>query len=334
MKAIDILCAFLSIWHCASSIDTKEEVFSLMGLENITEVHSWLIIVIEDPEKVRVEPSRGFLTTIRKDGKTAVAIGVGGNQSKRKRIISPALTDKFNKFRFPIETKPTGFLSKGIACKESPADISKHFRHSVSPLDDMVEFVTLVTECKSPVALFSIHVFGDIQWTKIQNLDSCLNKIVIIVPRGDFDEPSFLELPMEYQGVSGHLDLALAADATEGSLIRLENFENRLHQRWTFVNNTMRNVYGMCLTAWSPMSTYLYQYECRPQWVGQIWIRYGSQIINGFRQCLTLNPEKLLAKQDNCDSTPEFLWKEWTAFDWFTVNEKKELGLTTIEADV
>ena len=52
--------------------------------------------------------------------------------------------------------------------------------------------------------------------------------------------------------------------------------------------------------------------DCRSDWAGQIWIRNGLQIFNGFGYCLTSQRWKNdYVVQHNCDSTSSFIWYDW-----------------------
>lgn len=93
----------------------------------------------------------------------------------------------------------------------------------------------------------------------------------------------------------------------EGDYVVVRN--NRV-TNWTFVNNTLQNENGKCLTAWAQRSTYLFESECSEGWQGQTWIRHGLQIINGYRLCLSTRDNYVI--QDFCKSSAPFLWRHLT----------------------
>jgi hypothetical protein len=67
----------------------------------------------------------------------------------------------------------------------------------------------------------------------------------------------------------------------EGLPIILDvKWRNNSGQRWRFVDNQLMNGHGKCLTDWTRGSSLLYQYDCRRDWVGQIWHRNDLQIVN------------------------------------------------------
>ena len=115
-----------------------------------------------------------------------------------------------------------------------------------------------------------------------------------------------------------------AKEVSEGAVIDSElEFKNSPSQRWRFVNNQLVNGNGKCLTAWTKRSWYLYQYDCHPDWAGQIWIRHGLQIVNGFRLCLAFENSSDVV-QNHCDSTSQFLWyTNWETYNKDASNESK-----------
>lgn len=83
-----------------------------------------------------------------------------------------------------------------------------------------------------------------------------------------------------------------------------------LSGHWRFVDNQLRNDFGLCLTVTSRTTWYVYQDHCRPGHPGQLWWRMGAQIVNGYSFCLATqdDPTNPYAIQDYCDNEPRFHW--------------------------
>ena len=304
----------------------KDAAVSLLQfLEANYQSRKWLVVVTDS--QLNYDHSRGFHTVqLNNSALFAAAISADRDDSPTFTHLASAL---FNEFKFPIVTVsnmkrvPTG-LGLSLIAKDGAHDIHQYFNRYLAPLwtDGRlgVESIAITTPCgKTMDGYVSVSASKGFKWKRITNQDDCANKHLIVVPTTVASEPEEKSdrgclLRNEY----GRVYLSVEGNSKEnGALINLELYwKNSTGQRWWFVNNQLVNDNGKCLTAWTEKSWYLYQYDCHPDWAGQIWIRHGLQIVNGFRFCLAFiginnNDSNMYVIQDICDSTPPFLWYDW-----------------------
>ena len=296
--------------------------------------NAWLVIsmLLEDDnqhlnKEIDFYYSRGFHATVY-NGILTAAISVERiNASEFSELTESRIKD----FRFPVETiknstkAPLG-LGLSLKPKEEAREIYKHFKRHMAQSTSQnhlgVEFFVVITPCatagRKAENSAAIAASEGFKWKKITNQDDCANKQVIAIPTRKISPARCPQKSAHLYNVNGHdsapVYLSVANNLNkEGEYVTLEREgANATGQRWNFVNNQLRNGNNKCLTAWTERSWYLYQYDCHPDWAGQIWIRHGLQIVNGFRFCLTFqglrdNPV-MYATQELCDSTLPFLW--------------------------
>ncbi len=311
-------------------------------LEDNHKTRKWLVVVgfnsDENPFDERVEFDRsGRFHTTNLNRTFAAAISADRFDPQE---FSHKTSILVHDFKFPIETVtnakkvPMGF-GLSLRAKEGVHDIHQHFnRHLTPSWEDgqlSVEFLTITTPCgtaeKKMEHYVTVSTSSGFIWKRITNQDDCANKQIIVVPKpaaeSGNDTTSNKSLTPHGGSVLlrnefGRAYLSVEDNSKEkGSYVVLDReWNNATGQRWRFVNNQLLNDHGKCLTAWTERSWYLYQYDCHPDWAGQIWIRHGLQIVNGFRFCLAFiqnvtNGFNRYVIQDVCDSTPPFLWYDW-----------------------
>ena len=292
----------------------------LQYLEENYPTKKWMVIVLPIPsgQQTNIHYSKGFYVARSKDT-FAAAISVDGTDL-------PDFTDDANSllrdFRLPLETiTKIDQMEFGLRAKDGAQNYHQHFDRFLIPLWTNgrlgVESMSITTPCitseKKTEDYVAILTSKGFKWKRITNHDECDNKQLIVVPNLEeiaSQKPStqcnktlLNEFAQSYLSVEGD-------SKEEGSYVTLDRFwRNATGQRWKFVNNQLVNN-GKCLTAWTERSWYLYQYDCHPDWAGQIWIRHGLQIVNGFRFCLAVREEGSAVRvvQDLCDSTPPFIW--------------------------
>ena len=283
----------------------------LRHLESKYNNRKWLVVVHDGVQSYNL--TEGFYNA-SVDGSTfAAAISVSGQE------LSPLSVNRFNEFRFPIKT-----VSKELKSIEEAQDIHRCWNRYLGPFKLGIESIVIVTPCGKEIKDYVTIVNSrDFIWKRIANQDKCANKRIIVVPVSNNLQGNCSQHLDNVQLSDGWLRnevddkkigyLSVQGDtAAEGTSITLDpGWRNVTGQRWRFVNNQLVNGYGKCLTAWTSRYLYLYQYDCHPDWAGQIWIRHGLQIVNGFRYCLASQRQiDDYVIQDNCDSTPSFLW-DW-----------------------
>ena len=295
----------------------------------------WLVIVLDEGRSshINLDHSSGFHTA-NSTGIFAVAISVD-------KIDPPDFSGSanvlLNDFRFPIETVSEAPFSTGLSlkCKNQAQDFHLIFQKFLIPLWDDgqfgVESVAITTPCsmadRKMNDYVSVSASSVFKWKRIKNQDECANKQIIVIPSSRFGESKMLNSDGMNQMSSLRNELGRvylsAKEVSEGAVIDSElEFKNSPSQRWRFVNNQLVNGNGKCLTAWTKRSWYLYQYDCHPDWAGQIWIRHGLQIVNGFRLCLAFENSDVV--QNHCDSTSQFLWyTNWETYNKDASNESK-----------
>ena len=284
----------------------------------------WMVMVFSDKNLTDIRPSKGFHTASTTNT-FAAAMSIDESDS-------PDFTDYANAllqdFRFPVETVTNVPFGLSLKTKDLARDFHQHFNKFLAPLPIEerlgIESVAIATPCstseKKMDHYFSVLTSSSFKWTKITNQDECVNKQLIVIPTciPIYDEIANEKTSKQYNGVLrnefGRAYLSVEGNSKEdGAYVTADGaWRNRTGQKWTFVNNQLKNENGKCLTAWTERSTYLYQYDCHPDWAGQVWIRHGLQIVNGFRFCLSVRERRedsaMYVVQDMCDSTPPFIW--------------------------
>ena len=304
-------------------------------LDDKYEIKKWVVIVSPetgDLNEVYSVQSAGFHTA-SSNGIFAAAISF---------YPAPELLTKVNAhmkdFKFPIESYYYVDISYRLSEKAPARDVYDYLNRYMSPLrtnrsDAIIESLVIETPCTATekafndfVAVTSSNVTG---YVAINNKGNCINHLVVIVPVKPFNSSATgaQDLKCYNDGVQngllrnefGQAYLSVLGDSSqeEAFMILDRAWKNSTGQRWKFVNNQLVNEHGKCLTAWKLTSTYLYQYNCRIDWMGQIWYRQGLNIVNGFNLCLayksTPNDPVMYLVQAQCDSTPPYLWYEWDA---------------------
>ena len=303
-------------------------------LDDKYEIKKWIVVVSPetgDLSKVYSIQSAGFHTA-SSNGVFAAAISF---------YPSPELLAKVNArmkdFKFPIESD-YDILSMSYYLREKvPArDVYDYLNRYVSPLrtnrsEAIIESLVVETPCTATEEAFKIFVTvtssNDTGYLALNNKGNCINHLVVIVPVKPFNSSATgaQDLKCYNDGVQngllrnefGQAYLSVLGDSSqeEAFMILDRAWKNSTGQRWKFVNNQLVNEHGKCLTAWKLTSTYLYQYNCRIDWMGQIWYRQGLNIVNGFNLCLayksTPNDPVMYLVQAQCDSTPPYLWYDW-----------------------
>lgn len=118
-----------------------------------------------------------------------------------------------------------------------------------------------------------------------------------------------------------HFNMFLSVENDGGALpsrVRLEiDFKNKPSQIWRFVDNTLRNSQGKCLTVYKNDSC-LWSDDCDKNETEQRWYRNGSQIVNGNGRCLEASHkyddnyyQREFIKEGECRDTPSFQWDDW-----------------------
>ena len=296
-------------------------------LEHLEEKYiarKWMVIVFSDRNLTNFRHSTGFHTAFTNN---TFAAATSLDESD-----SPDLTDYANAllqdFRFPIETVSNATFGLSLKAKDRARDFHQHFNRFLAtlPMEERLEIQSMAisTHCstseKKMGDYFSVLTSSSFKWTKITNQDECVNKQLIVIPASIpiYDEIANEKTSKQYNGVLrnefGRAYLSVEGNSKEdGAYVTADGaWRNRTGQKWTFVNNQLKNENGRCLTAWTERSTYLYQYDCHPDWAGQVWIRHGLQIVNGFRFCLAIRERRedsaMYVVQDTCDSTSPFIW--------------------------
>ena len=297
-------------------------------LEHLEEKYiarKWMVIVFSDRNLTNFRHSAGFHTAFTNNTFAAAT-------SSLDESDSPDFTDYANAllqdFRFPIETVSNATFGLSLKAKDRARDFHQHFNRFLAtlPMEERLEIQSMAisTHCstseKKMGDYFTVLTSSGFKWTKITNQDDCANKQLIVIPASIpiYDEIANRKASKQYNGVLhnefGRAYLSVEGNSKEdGAYVTADGaWRNRTGQKWTFVNNHLKNENGKCLTAWTERSTYLYQYDCHPDWAGQVWIRHGLQIVNGFRFCLAIRERRedsaMYVVQDMCDSTPPFIW--------------------------
>ncbi len=319
------------------SQDRKEIAEAVLRfLEEKDDTKKWLVIVYNEQSQIHHDLSGGF-HIVKVNGFFAAAISAGQTDFQD---FSNVLNAQLQSFKFPVETfKKRARMA--LKTKGSARSIYQHFRRFLATqisghLDfEIFVFVTPVGEKTNDYV--TIVASDDFKGKKITNQDKRHMYLVGVITNStsvEKSDPMFNpSMPirkchniiangwspiyglLRNEMVEGHLTV-LGDAAVEGAYITVDpEWRNETGQKWTFVNNTLRNGNGKCLTARTERSTYLYQYDCHPEWVGQSWIKYGLQIFNGYGYCLSIQIHKdegtIYVIQDKCDSTPQFLWYNW-----------------------
>lgn len=245
-------------------------------LSHLGQNAKWFVICIPAGNKVVV--SKRFHTVVL-HGMLVCGVPVKGAPS-----WSPYAKALIDDFRFPMEN-----VGRTIRPMENERKIFQHFRNHMTQGPD---FLIITTPCREPSNL-TMAVSDGVKWTLITNQDECQNKHIVALPSAS-ESCRFLSTDLRHLTVEG-----------EYVVVRKNRVTN-----WTFVNNTLQNENGKCLTAWSERSTYLFEWECSEGWQGQTWIRHGLQIINGYRYCLSTRDNYVI--QDFCESSARFLWRDRT----------------------
>ena len=296
-------------------------------LEHLEEKYiarKWMVIVFSDRNLTNFRHSTGF--------HTAFTNNIFAAATSLDESDSPDFTDYANAllqdFRFPIETVFNATFGLSLKAKDRARDFHQHFNRFLAtlPMEERLEIQSMAisTHCstseKKMGDYFTVLTSSGFKWTKITNQDDCANKQLIVIPASIpiYDEIANEKTSKQYNGVLrnefGRAYLSVEGNSKEdGAYVTADGaWRNRTGQKWTFVNNQLKNENGKCLTAWTERSTYLYQYDCHPDWAGQVWIRHGLQIVNGFRFCLSVRERRedsaMYVVQDMCDSTPPFIW--------------------------
>ena len=307
----------------------------LKFLEDNYKTKKWFVVVFnkQTTSKIDYVSSSGFITASA-NGIFAAALSVSRTDDPQ---FAPLIKERLKHFRFPIETvkkanyMPIALTEYLLQSKEEAQVIALQFERYLGPNGQSeVESVVITTPCTTDqvkaedyVTILSSEGF---KWTRITNQDSCANKQVIVIPVGNSALPGLPQrCAVQHSGllrntIQQDFYLSVECNSKEDGAYIIEDrhWRNETGQRWKFVNNQLVNDNGKCLTAWTENSWYLYQYDCHPDWAGQIWIRNGLQIVNGFRLCLgvkvSTDKDIRYATQDLCDSTPQFLWYDWNSF--------------------
>ena len=304
-------------------------------LDDKYDMKRWIVVVSPDTgdsSKVYSIQSAGFHTA-SSNGIFAAAISF---------YPSPELITEVNArmkdFKFPIESYYYLDVSYRLREKASARDVYDYLNRYMSPLrtsrsEAVIESIVVETPCTATEEAFKIFVTvtssNDTGYVALNNKGNCINHLVVIVPVKPFNSSAtaLQDLQCYNDGVQngllrnefGQAYLSVLNDSSqEAAYVILDRtWKNSTGQRWKFVNNQLVNEHGKCLTAWILTSTYLYQYNCQMDWMGQIWYRVGLNIVNGFNLCLayksTPNDPVMYLVQAQCDSTPPYLWYEWDA---------------------
>ena len=308
------------------SVGTDKSILAKYLLEFLEEnykTRKWLVVVSDENQNTQFDQSRGFHTA-NFNGTFAAAISADRTNSPHFSNSTNALLETF---RFPVETIKKKVSELYLRTKDQPQHIHQHFNRFLIPswMDGRlgVESMAITTPCSTTDQKMNDYVTilasSDFQWKKITNKDDCANKQIIVVPSSS-DEKPIMKIIRNQQSsplrneIGRHYLSVKENSKTEGAYVTLDrHWRNATGQRWRFVNNQLVNDNGKCLTAWTSRSWYLFQYDCHSDWAGQIWIRHGLQIVNGFRFCLTVREEGSAecVVQDLCDSTPPFIWYNW-----------------------
>ena len=304
-------------------------------LDDKYDMKRWIVVVSPDTgdsSKVYSIQSAGFHTA-SSNGIFAAAISF---------YPSPELITEVNArmkdFKFPIESYYYLDVSYRLREKASARDVYDYLNRYMSPLrtsrsEAVIESIVVETPCTATEEAFKIFVTvtssNDTGYLALNNKGNCINHLVVIVPVKPFNSSATgaQDLKCYNDGVQngllrnefGQAYLSVLGDSSqeEAFMILDRAWKNSTGQRWKFVNNQLVNEHGKCLTAWKLTSTYLYQSNCRIDWMGQIWYRVGLNIVNGFNLCLayksTPNDPVMYLVQAQCDSTPPYLWYEWDA---------------------
>ncbi len=319
-----------------SKLDRRSQADALLrSLERKYYVKKWIVLLFpRDSASSGTDYvlSEGF-HNVTVQGSIAIAFSLNQDIDAGFSFLANTL---ISDFKFPIETSSGSVKSRGNA-----QDIYQHFNKHLAPLRKTnFESIVITTPCLTAQSktedFYTVLTSDNFKWTRIINQDSCGNKQIIVIPL--FSQPNtstpigptskcyqdVVNLNL-YQNASlrngfhqAYLSVKDNSNADGTAIILDRSFRNDAGQRWQFVNNQLKNDHGKCLTAWKRNSWYLYQYDCSNNWDGQIWIRHGLQIVNGFRFCLAFYETKengsiKYAFQDYCNSTPPFLWYHWDA---------------------
>lgn len=246
----------------------------LRYLENST-FKKWFVICI--PNSYGVVVSKGFHTAVKNEIFIAAISVVGAPEfsTYEKQLIED--------FRFPIETVRWMLRSK--------EDVGAIYQHFENHMTQGLEFLVITTPCGT-TADETMAISDGVKWTRIINQDACINKQVIAIPSPVKEPCRRVATDLRHLTVEGDYVIVRKDRVT----------------KWKFVNSTLQNENGKCLTAWGGLSTYLFESDCCSDWKGQIWIKYGLQVVNGFRLCLATRD--MYAIHDFCDSLGQFLWND------------------------
>ncbi len=308
----------------------------------------WIVIVISDGGTNTVDhiQSGGFYTASA-GGLFAAAVSV--KRSDEDPQVWEMFKDRLKSFEFPIETivdnKTHNQNEEAFSLKRKDGAyviyqmLNNYLFPPLSTCANVaVESIVITTPCTARIFEYTtIVATSDLKWIPMTEQDECAEMLIISLPiRTGLVMP--LNGPQYYRNhFSSNVSERIGLLRNEYGQVYLSVEENpnkdnkRItvdvewkdlkHQRWQFVNNTLKNDHGKCLVAKNKTSHQaLYQQTClADSYPGQTWNRKGLQIVNGFNLCLALirNKEKgvmgsnYVVVQDLCDTTSPFLWYNW-----------------------
>ena len=314
-----------------TSRDQKAIADSLLQfLENKYDTKKWIVIVLPNSSEDWMAKHGNWsgITSVKwhyvnEKTTSALAISTVNYGSDLSKLVNTFL----EKFQVPIRTLPN-LLFQISKYHVNVKEIHEHLNRFLLPLraESRADIETLVT--KVDPAKVNIVASNGTEYTLLSDELNCCH-LVMVVPvrpnaKSSIKSTNNDKLKCDYKlrdsnkigllrNEFSQTYLSVLGDSNqEGLPVILDvAWKNSSGQRWRFVDDQLMNDHDKCLTAWTRGSSFLYQYDCRPNWIGQTWIRNGLQIVNGFNMCLDYDGGTMAVVQNYCDSTPSFLWDDW-----------------------